>query len=120
MKQAVETKGKANKTIRKGDKVQAIAGNCKGQVGTVINRIGDYATVTGLNLKKKHTRKSQVNPQGGLVDVERPIHLSNLVVCSPTNKPVKLRKKVNKSGEKELYFKEGNKDILHRNMKKSS
>lgn len=119
-KEQEKTKMKAAKEIRKGDKVMAIAGNYKGQTGTVIQRFGDKVTVTGLNMKKKHIRKSQENPQGGIIDIERPIHISNLAVCSPTNKPVKLKKRINKKGEKELYYTDDGKEVLHRNMKKSS
>jgi len=111
---------KANKEIRKGDKVMAIAGNYKGQTGTVIQRFGDKVTVTGINMKKKHVRKSQENPQGGIIDIERPLHASNLAICSPTNQPVKLRKRINKDGDKELYYVDNGKEVLHRNMKKSS
>lgn len=113
-------KPNAGKTIRKGDKVIAIAGNYRGQVGTVIKRIGDKATVTGLNIKKKHIRKSQENPQGGIVDIEHPMHVSNLCVCDAANQPVKLRKRISKSGEKELFYKDNGKEVLHRSMKKSS
>jgi large subunit ribosomal protein L24 len=109
-----------NKTIRKGDKVVAIAGNYKGQFGTVVKKEGDNVTVGGLNLKKKHVRKSQQNPNGGIIDIEKPIHVSNLKVCTPSNKPVKLRTKLNKAGERELFYVEDGKEITHRLIKKSS
>ena len=108
------------KWMRKGDKVVAIAGNYKGQVGTVLSIDEDMITVTGLNMKKKCIRKSQSHPQGAIIDVERPMHISNIAPCSPTNKRIKLKKRVNKNGEKELYFIEDGKEVFHRNMKKSS
>lgn len=111
---------KPNKTIRKGDKVVAIAGNYKGQFGTVVRKEGDLVTVGGLNIKKKHVRKSQQNPNGGIIDIEKPIHVSNLMVCTSTNKPVKLRTRTNKAGERELFYLDEGKEVLHRAIKKSS
>lgn len=55
---------KQNKHIRKGDKVLVIAGNERGQVGTVLSRSDDRAVVQGLNLRKRHVKKSQTNPNG--------------------------------------------------------
>jgi large subunit ribosomal protein L24 len=66
--------------IKKGDTVQAIAGDDKGKSGKVIEviRERDCALVEGLNFVKKHMRKTQDNPQGGVIEKEAPIHLSNL------------------------------------------
>lgn len=111
---------KPNKTVRKGDKVVAIAGNYKGQFGTVVRKDGDLVTVGGLNIKKKHVRKSQQHPNGGIIDIEKPMHVSNLKVCTPANKPVKLRTKINKAGDRELFYVEDGKEVLHRAIKKSS
>lgn len=116
----IKEKGSAFKEIRKGDKVMAIAGNYRGQIGTVYKRDGEKLFVTGLNMKKKHVRKSQENPNGGIIEIEKPIHASNLALCTPTNQPVKLKKRVNKKGEKELYYTDDGKEVVHRNMKKSS
>lgn len=113
-------KHKPNKTIRKGDKVIAITGNYKGQVGTVITKDGDQVTVGGLNLKNKCVRKSQQHPNGGFIKIEKPMHVSNLKICTAANKPVKLRTKTNKAGDKELYYLEDGKEIIHRSIKKSS
>ncbi len=66
--------------IRKGDLVRVIAGNDKGKTGRVLQIIsgGERALIEGLHLVKKHTRKTQDNPQGGIFDKEAPIHISNL------------------------------------------
>lgn len=113
-------KHKPNKTIRKGDKVIAITGNYKGQVGTVTKKDGDLVTVGGLNLKTKSVRKSQQHPNGGFIQIEKPLHVSNLKICTATNKPVKLRTKTNKAGDKELYYIDDGKEVTHRLIKKSS
>ena len=66
--------------IKKGDVVQVIAGDDNGKTGKVLEVLagGDRALVEGLNFVKKHMRKTQDNPQGGVFEKEAPIHLSNL------------------------------------------
>lgn len=64
--------------IKKGDVVQVIAGDDNGKTGKVLEVQADRALVEGLNLVKKHMRKTQDNPQGGVFEKEAPIHLSNL------------------------------------------
>jgi large subunit ribosomal protein L24 len=66
--------------IKKGDMVQVIAGDENGKTGKVLQVLatGDRALVEGLNFVKKHMRKSQDHPQGGVIEKEAPIHLSNL------------------------------------------
>lgn len=66
--------------IKKGDLVQVIAGDDKGKSGKVLEVLQESqrALVEGLNFVKKHMRKSEVHPQGGVIEKEAPIHLSNL------------------------------------------
>jgi len=66
--------------IKKGDLVEAISGEEKGKTGKVLQILPetDRAVVEGLNFVKKHMRKTQDNPQGGVFEKEAPIHLSNL------------------------------------------
>lgn len=66
--------------IKKGDTVQAIAGDDNGKTGKVLQVQPETgrALVEGLNFVKKHMRKTQDNPQGGVFEKEAPIHLSNL------------------------------------------
>lgn len=110
---------KKSKKIRKGDKVLAIAGNCRGQTGTVIRCDGDKVLVQGLNVRKKHVKKSQANPQGGIIDLEKPIHVSNLKVCLDDGQPINLKVRENDKGGRELYYKQGDKLIVYRSLKKS-
>lgn len=114
------SKPKLNKKIRKGDRVIAIAGNYRGQAGTVLSRLGEKAIVQGLNIRKKHVKRSENNPKGGIVEVERPIHISNLRVCDADNKPLKLKIRESSKGERELYYTTDNKDVLYRSVKKQS
>ncbi len=64
--------------IKKGDMVEAITGDDKGKTGKVLQLLNDRALVEGLNFVKKHMRKTQDNPQGGVFEKEAPIHCSNL------------------------------------------
>ena len=66
------------KKMRKGDRVIAIAGNNKGLTGTVQSFKGERVVVQGLNVCKKHIKKTQDAPKGRIVEIERPIHVSNL------------------------------------------
>ncbi|NAW52079.1 50S ribosomal protein L24 [Elizabethkingia argentiflava] len=73
--------------IKRGDKVIVTTGNknIKGKVGEVIEIIKDKnrAVVAGLNIVKKHVKPSAQNPQGGIVEREASIHISNLAIVDP-------------------------------------
>ena len=74
--------------IRKGDVVKAIAGDDKGKQGKVLGTFPakNRALVEGLGFVKKHLRKTQDNPNGGVVEREAPIAASNLVLVSRPGK----------------------------------
>lgn len=84
----MEITANKSKKIRKGAKVIAISGNSKGLVGDVLFVLGDRVIVQGLNVRKKHMKRSQLNPKGGIVSRETPIHISNLRVWLETEKSV--------------------------------
>lgn len=67
--------------IKKGDKVKVITGSNKGTIGTVLKVYPrtDRVVVEGVNLAKKHLKPTQVNPDGGIVEKEMPIHVSNVM-----------------------------------------
>jgi large subunit ribosomal protein L24 len=71
--------------VRKGDKVLVITGNDKGKSGKVLKVFRDRnkAVVEGVRIIKRHTRPSQKNQQGGIVEKEAPIDASNLQVICP-------------------------------------
>lgn len=82
--------------IRKGDKVMVISGNNKGSTGEVLKVFPeDYrAVVEGVNMVKKHKKPTQNNP-GGIVDMEAPIHISNLMLLDPkTGQPTRIGRKL--------------------------
>ena len=82
--------------IKKNDLVEVIAGDEKGKTGKVLRILGDERRVIleKINRVKKHTKPSQKNPQGGIVEIEQPIAASNvLLVCSKCNKGVRTKRK---------------------------
>ena len=87
--------------IKKGDSVKIITGNYKGQTGRVLKIILDKnrAMVEGINKVKKHERPTQDNPQGGIIEKEMSINMSNLMLLNKT-KPIKVGYKKTNSGKK--------------------
>ena len=69
-----------SKKIKKGDEVVVIAGDHKGNKGKILEviRTKNRVLVEGVNLVKKHERKTQENPQGAIVEREASLHLSNV------------------------------------------
>ncbi len=116
----MQNKTSETNKIRKGDKVIALAGNDRGQAGRVLKIIGEKAVVQGLNVRKRHMKQTKEGQKGGIMSMERPIHISNLRICTEDNKPVKLRVRVNDQGHRELYYKLDGKEVLYRSLKKQA
>lgn len=74
--------------IVRNDEVIITAGNYKGQTGTVIKvlRDKDAVIVKGINVRKRHQKPSQMNPEGGIKEFEAPIHVSNVSLIDPESK----------------------------------
>lgn len=106
-----------NKRIRSGDQVIVTAGNEKGLTGVILQRDARRAIVQGLNLVTKAVKKSEAQPQGGLVRVERPIPVCNLRLVSSEGKPMKVRVQVNEEGERALHDRKTG--VFVRNIKNS-
>ena len=82
--------------IRRDDTVLVISGNDKGKRGRVLRVIPeqDRLIVEGIRRMKKHTKPTQRDPQGGIVEREAPIHVSNVMVIDPHNdEPTRVGKK---------------------------
>lgn len=80
--------------IKVNDDVVVVAGKDKGKTGKVqkLNFKTNTVLVEGVNLVKKAVKPTQENPQGGIFEVERPVHISNVAVVSPkTNKATRVR-----------------------------
>lgn len=94
--------------IRRDDKVMVIAGKDKGKTGKVLRTFpkGDRLLVEKINIVKKSQRKTQQNQEGGFIDLEAPIHISNvMLVDRKTNKPTRFGVRILKDGSKERMSK---------------
>ena len=92
--------------IKKGDTIQVISGNEAGKSGRVIKvfRSKDRIVVEGLNMVKKHARPTQENPQGGIMEKEATIHISNVMLVAG-GKPTRIGYKILEDGKKVKYAK---------------
>lgn len=99
--------------IKSGDTVKVIAGDHKGSEGKVlkVDREKNRATVEGVNLIKKHTKPSATNPQGGIVEKEAPLHISNLSLIDPKSKEV-TRVGFEERDGKKVRFSKKSKEVL--------
>lgn len=94
--------------IRKNDNVKVIAGNDKGKTGKVLKVFPKESRVIveGINLRKKHTKPTQKNPQGGIQEKEAAIHVSNVMILDPkSNEPTRIGSKIildEKTGKKKI------------------
>ncbi len=94
--------------LKKGDSVQVIAGEYKGEQGKVLEVFPakSRAIVEGVNVVTKHVKPSAANPQGGITEEEVPIHISNLMVLDPkSGGPTRIGRRVNDEGKIERYSK---------------
>jgi len=92
--------------VKKGDTVQVITGNDVGKTGRVIKVFldRDRVVVEGVNLVKKHARPTQDTPQGGIIEKEATIHISNVMMVS-SGKPTRLGYKTLEDGRKVKFAK---------------
>ncbi|MHC4122409.1 MAG: 50S ribosomal protein L24 [Planctomycetota bacterium] len=107
--------------IKKGDTVEIIAGDHKGATGRVLRVIPEKnrVVVQGHNLAKKHVRPSQKSPQGGRINVEQPIHISNVLVVNPkSSQASRVRYKIDKDGSKKRVAIDGTEIAVVKKVKK--
>ena len=79
---------RANFHVKKGDQVEVITGNHKGATGKVLAVLPkkEQVLIEGVRIIKRHTRKSQDNPQGAIIEREGPIHISNVKLIERSEK----------------------------------
>lgn len=84
--------------VKVGDKVLVIAGKDKGKEGKVLKTLkkDNRVVVEGINIVKKHSKPTNTNDQGGIFDIEAPIHVSNVKVLDAKNETKKVAKKETK------------------------
>ncbi|GAB4140605.1 MAG: 50S ribosomal protein L24 [Patescibacteria group bacterium] len=91
--------------VKKGDKVKVLSGKDKGKISDVIKVLpkDGKVVVEGVNVLKRHSRKTQKNPQGGIVSIIKPIDASNVqLIHSKSGKPSRISKKID--GDKKIRF----------------
>lgn len=102
----------ARHTIVKGDRVRVIRGNFRDMEGTVLRVLRDAGRVVveGVNMRKRHERPSEANPEGGIMTFEAPIHVSNVMLVDPaSDKASRIRMRIEADGSKErIAVKTGN------------
>ena len=87
-----------------GDRVRVIRGTQAGKEGTVLRVLPkeNRVVIEGVNMRKRHTRPTQANPEGGIITFEAPIHASNVMLIDPTSgEPTRVRQRLEPDGTKE-------------------
>lgn len=100
--------------IKKGDQVIVIAGNDRGMKGRVLEVLPktNRAIVEGINLISKHMKPNAQNTQGGIVEKEAPIHISNLMLIDPVSgERTRIGRRRDEDGKLVRYSKKSNKEI---------
>jgi large subunit ribosomal protein L24 len=100
--------------IKKGDTVVVITGNNKGQKGRVLEviRKTERAIVEGVNMMKKHTKPNAASPQGGIIEKEAPVHISNLMLFdAKAGAPTRIGRRLNDQGKLVRFSKKSGEEI---------
>ncbi len=100
--------------LKKGDTVVVTTGKYKGQTGKVVatHPSENKVTVEGINIVKKHVKPTRSNPQGGIIELTKPIWVSKVAVVDPsTKKPTRVGFTFDKEGKKVRVYKASGKEI---------
>ncbi len=98
--------------VKKGDTVEIITGDHKGATGRVlsVDPIRQTVIIQGQNIAKRHVRPSRKNPKGGRINIEQPIHMSNVLPVNPkSSKGTRVRFRVESDGSKKRVAVDGTK-----------
>ncbi|MFD2915369.1 50S ribosomal protein L24 [Psychroserpens luteus] len=98
--------------IKSGDTVRVIAGDHKGTEGNVLKVLKDKnkAIIEGVNMVKKHTKPSAQSPQGGIVEKEAPMHISNLSLLTSKGEATRVGYKM--EGDKKVRFSTKSNEVI--------
>lgn len=100
--------------IRKGDTVMVNTGNSKGQKGRVLEVFTktDRAIVEGVNMMKKHTKPNAESPQGGIIEKEASVHISNLMLVDPkSGEATRIGRRLDDNGKLVRFSKKSGEEI---------
>jgi large subunit ribosomal protein L24 len=100
--------------LKKGDTVVVRSGKYKGKTGkiTAVHPAENKVTVEGINIIKKHQKPTQTHPQGGIIEITKPIWVSKVSIVEPTSKKAsRIGYNVDKVGNKVRVFKKTGKEI---------
>ena len=99
--------------VKKGDMVMVIAGDDKGKIAKILKVYPEKnrAIVEGVNVNKKHTKPNAKHPQGGIIEQEASIHISNLMLVEDKT-PTRIGRRINeKTGKLVRYSKKSGEEI---------
>ena len=100
--------------LKKDDTVVVLSGKSKGKTGKVVatHPTENKVTVEGINIVKKATKPNKTHPQGGIIELTKPIWVSKVAIVEPTSKkPSKIGYLEDKSGKKTRIFKRTGKEV---------
>ena len=103
--------------IKKDDQVIVISGNDRGKTGKVLEVKKDRIVVQGINMRKRHLKKTQKAQMAQIIEREMSIAISNVALCTKEGKKIKPRIKVKPDGGRNLIYLEKDKEVLIRTIK---
>lgn len=104
----------SKQNIKKGDIVYVLSGDDRGKQGRVLSvQVSkERAIVEGINMVSKSTKPTAKYPQGGIIKIEAPVHLSNLALLDPkSGKPTRIGRRKNEEGKSIRYSKKSGEEI---------
>ena len=104
----------SKQNIKKGDIVYVLSGDDRGKQGRVLSvQVSkERAIVEGINMVSKSTKPTAKYPQGGIIKIEAPVHLSNLALLDPkSGKPTRIGRRKNEEGKSVRYSKKSGEEI---------
>ena len=98
--------------LKTGDKVVVVSGSNKGKEGKITKILDNKVIVEGVNIVKKHLKPKNNNSTGEIIEMEAPIHVSNVMLSDPkTKKPTKVKIEKDSKGKKIRISKKSNEKI---------
>lgn len=100
--------------LKKGDKVVVLSGKYKGETGTILatHPKENKVTIEGINVVKKAVKPNRQYPQGGIIEITKPLWVSKVAVIDPASKkPSRVGYEISKSGKKIRVYKRSGKEI---------